>query len=434
MAVMYDLISLQTLELVALGVLFILSGFFSGSETALMSVNRVKIKHLTQEDDQKAKIVDRLLDQPDKLLTTILVGNNLVNIAASSIATALAIDLFGTKGVGIATGLVTLFILIFGEITPKSFATQNSVLASKWVSRYIEIFSYIFAPFIKILTFVTSFIIKALGGKPNQRKPFVTEEEIKKFVNVGEREGVIEADEREMINSIFDFDDTIVKEIMIPRIDMVCVEVSTPIKELVELIIDLGYSRVPVYNDTIDNIVGIVYAKDLLNFLNKDKPAEIKKIMRPAYYIPETKEIDSLLTELRKEKIHMAIILDEYGGTEGLVTIEDLLEEIVGDIQDEYDVEEKQIKVISENEILADSRVDIDEINEIMEVDLPEENYETISGFILSILGYVPEEQEEIEFENLTLVVENTIQRRISKVRIIKKDPVEAGESLAEVE
>jgi len=412
---------LQSAELIALGFLFILSGFFSGSETALMSVNRVKIKHMLQEGDSKAKTVDELLEQPDRLLTTILVGNNLVNIAASSIATALAIDLFGNKGVGIATGVVTFFILIFGEITPKSFASQNAELASKWVAKYIKMFSYVLTPFIKILTVITSFIIRAVGGTPRQKKPFVTEEEIKKFVNVGEREGVIESDEREMINSIFDFDDTIVKEIMVPRIDMVCIEINTPIEELVELIIDLGYSRVPVYNETVDNIVGIVYAKDLLNFLNQDGEMEIKKIMRPAYYVPETKEIDSLLTELRKEKIHMAIILDEYGGTEGLVTIEDLLEEIVGDIQDEYDVEERQIKVISETEILVDARVDIDEINEVLNIDLPEEDYETISGFILSTLGYVPEEGEEIEFENLTLIVKDTVQRRISKVKIIKE-------------
>ncbi|ADL12162.1 hemolysin family protein [Acetohalobium arabaticum] len=417
------------LELVMLGFLFILSGFFSGSETALMSVNRVKIRHLAQEDDSKAKIVDKLLGQPNKLLTTILVGNNLVNVAASSIATALAIEIFGTKGVGIATAGVTLFILVFGEITPKSFATQNAELASKWVAGYIRIFSYLFFPFIKVLTFVTNFIIKALGGQPQKNEPFVTEEEIKKFVTVGEKEGVIESDEKEMINSIFDFDDTLVKEIMIPRIDMVCVDIETSIDDLVELIIDLGYSRIPVYNDTVDNIVGILYAKDLLTFLNTEEPTELRKIMRPAYYVPETKEVDTLLTELRKERIHMAIVLDEYGGTAGLITIEDLLEEIVGDIQDEYDEEENLIEVISDDEILVDARIDIDEVNEVLNIHLPEEDYETVGGFILSTLGYVPETGEELEFENLKLIIEETIQRRISEVRIKTKVEEEAPES-----
>ncbi|MBM7623160.1 hemolysin family protein [Sporohalobacter salinus] len=416
------------LELVVLGSLFILSGFFSGSETALMSVNRVKVRHLAQEGDSKAELVDNLLGQPNKLLTTILVGNNLVNVAASSIATALAIEVFGAKGVGIATGGVTLFILVFGEITPKSFATQNSELASKWVAGYIQIFSYIFFPFIKVLTFVTNFIIKALGGQPQKNEPFVTEEEIKKFVTVGEKEGVIESDEKEMINSIFDFDDTLVKEIMVPRIDMVCVDIETSVDDLVEIIIDWGYSRIPVYNDTVDNIVGILYAKDLLTFLNNEGPSELRKIMRPAYYVPETKEVDTLLTELRKERIHMAIVLDEYGGTAGLITIEDLLEEIVGDIQDEYDEEENLIEVISKNEILVDAKVDIDEVNEIMDIYLPEEDYETVGGFILSTLGYVPEAGEEIEFNNLKLIIEETIQRRISEVRIKNEEDKEEEE------
>ncbi|MCK8824462.1 hemolysin family protein [Fuchsiella alkaliacetigena] len=423
----------QIFELIALGLLFILSGFFSGSETALMSVNRVKIKHLAQEGNKKAETVDKLLDNPDRLLTTILVGNNLVNVAASAIATALAIEIFGSTGIGIATGGVTLFILIFGEITPKSFATQNSELASMAVARYIEIFSMLLTPLIKILTFITSFIIRALGGEPYRKEPLVTEEEIRKFVTVGEREGVIESDEKEMINSIFDFDDTIVKEIMVPRIDIVCVEINTPINELVDIIVDKGYSRVPVYNETIDNIVGIVYAKDLLEFFNTDQAVDIKKIMRPVYYIPESKEVDTLLTELRKEKIHMAIILDEYGGTEGLVTIEDLLEEIVGDIQDEYDEEEKQVKTIKEQqEIIVDARAGIAEVNSALNVDLPAEDYDTISGFILSILGYVPEQGEEITFEGLTLIIEETIQRRISKVRIIDTGTEQAIEQIEE--
>ncbi|MGM0471617.1 MAG: hemolysin family protein [Bacillota bacterium] len=420
----------QVMDLLLLGLLFILSGFFSGSETALMSVNRVKIRHLAQEGDSKAQVVDRLLDQPNKLLTTILVGNNLVNVAASSIATALAIEIFGSKGVGIATGGVTLFILVFGEITPKSFATQNSELASKWVAKYIRIFSYLLYPFIKVLTLITNFMIRALGGRPQQSEPFVTEEEIKKFVHVGEQEGVIESDEKEMINSIFDFDDTIVKEIMMPRIDMVCVEMNTSMEDLIEIIVDFGYSRIPVYNETVDNIIGIVYAKDLLTFLGCGEETSLKKIMRPAYYVPETKEIDVLLTELRKERIHMAVVLDEYGGTAGLVTIEDLLEEIVGDIQDEYDEEENWVEVISESEIIVDARIDIDEVNDILDIDLPEEDYETVGGLVLSILGSVPQEGEVLEFENLKFIIESVIQRRISKVKIkLVESEVVKGES-----
>ncbi len=414
-------------EIASLFILLLLSGFFSGSETALMAVNKVEIRHLKQEGNSQAAVVDRLLRNPDRLLTTILVGNNLVNIAASSFATALATDIFGAKGVGIAIGGATLFVLVFGEITPKSFANKNSTKFSMKVARYIEVFYYLLAPLIKALTILTNFVTNKTSADRG-KKPFVSEEEIRRFLTVGEREGVIETDEKQMINSIFEFDDTSVKEIMVPRIHMVCVEINDALDDLIDIIINMGLSRIPVYNDTVDNIVGVVYAKDLLPLLKeKGYDVNIQRIMRPAYYIPETKKVDNLLSELRKEKIHMAIILDEYGGTAGLVTIEDLLEEIVGDIQDEYDEEEKMIKIISEDEIEVDGRVDIDEINEILDISLPEEDYETISGFVLSMLGYVPKTGEGMEFDNLDITIEKVLQRRIAKVRI-KRNPIEINQ------
>ncbi|MCK8826983.1 hemolysin family protein [Natroniella acetigena] len=413
------------IELVLLFILLILSAFFSGAETALMSVNKVEIRHLRQEGDSQAKIVDELLNRPDKLLITILIGNNLVNIAASSIATALATEAFGDKGVGIAIGAVTLFVLIFGEITPKSFANKEATLFSMKVARYIQVCYYLLAPLIKPLTILTNFMMRRNKDDSVDKNSFVNEDKIRKFLAVGEREGTIESDEKKMINSIFEFDDTLVKEIMVPRIDMVCIEINDTSEKLIDIIIDNGFSRIPVYNETIDNIVGVVYAKDLLLLLKKERfKADIKEIMRPAYYIPAIKEVDSLLSELRKEKIHMAIVLDEYGGTDGLVTIEDLLEEIVGDIQDEYDKERKLIKEIDEDEILVDGRVDIDEINELLEIDLPEEDYETISGFILSKLGYVPDEAEEIEYQNLKIIVQKIVRRRISEVRLKRLNQV----------
>ncbi|MGM0369685.1 MAG: hemolysin family protein [Bacillota bacterium] len=401
--------------------LLVLSGFFSGSETALMSVNKVEIRHLAQEGNKKAKIVDGLLRKPDNLLTTILVGNNLVNVAASAIATKVATTVFNNFGVGISTGVVTLLLLIFGEITPKSLATRKAKQFSMTVARPIEICYYLFFPLVKGLSFLVQVVNKdehSLGTKP-----FISEDKIRRFLAVGVREGVIETDERQMINSIFEFDDITVKELMVPRIDMVCVDIDDSIEELRDIVIDRGLSRIPVYNGTIDNIVGIVYAKDLLPLLKEDKSdITIQKIMRPAYYVPESKKIDNLFSELKKEKIHMAIILDEYGGTEGLVTIEDLLEEIVGDIQDEYDEEEKLIKETTDNRVIVDGRVDIDEINYELGISLPEEDYETISGFVLSMLGYVPAEGEKVEFSNLEIIVTEISQRRISKVEIQKDD------------
>jgi gliding motility-associated protein GldE len=410
------------IETVSIVVLLFLSAFFSGSEIAFMSVNKVEIRHLRQNGDPRAAIVDRLLSSPDRLLVTILVGNNLVNVAASSVATKMATEVFGSKGVGIATGAITLLLLMFGEITPKSLANTRAMKFSMVVARPIELCYYLFFPVVAILNLLTKLVN---GGDDNYRtKPFISEERIRKFLSVGEEEGVIEADEKKMINSIFEFDDTIVKEIMVPRIDMVCVEVNDSLDKLKDIVIEEGLSRIPVYNDTIDNIVGIVYAKDLLPLLQEEAPEmNIQKIMRPAYYVPETKKVDSLFTELKNKKIHMAVVLDEYGGTAGLVTIEDLLEEIVGEIHDEYDEEEKMIKKKSESEAVVDGRVDIDKLNKALDASFPEENYETISGFILSMLGYVPKAGEEIKYENLVLTVEEVVQRRISKVKIEKVEP-----------
>ncbi len=408
-------------------ILLLLSGFFSGSEIALMSVNKVEIRHLKQEGNVKAKIVDRLLDRSDRLLVTILVGNNLVNVGASAVATKIATEMFGSKGVGIATGVVTLLLLVFGEITPKSIANNKARKFSMAVARPIEICYYLFYPIVVTLNLLTQMVS---GEDENyHNKPFISEERIRRYVSVGEEEGVIESDEKRMINSIFEFDDTIVKEIMVPRIDMVCVEVNDSLDKLKDLVIEKGLSRIPVYNDTVDHIVGIVYAKDLLPLLKDNTPAmDIQKIMRPAYYVPETKKVDNLLSELKNKQIHMAVILDEYGGTAGLVTIEDLLEEIVGEIHDEYDEEEKMIKRENEEEAVVDGRVDIDKLNKVLDLSLPEENYETISGFVLSMLGYVPQAGEKIMLEDLEIIVEEVIQRRISKVRVKKLVVSEAAE------
>ena len=401
--------------LATLLVLFFLSGFFSGSETAFMSVNRVKVREQANEGDVKAMRVDRLLQDETRLLTTILIGNNLVNIAASSIATKVAIDLFGNKGVGIATGVVTFLILIFGEITPKSLGNNKSLKFSKVVSTYLLWLEKLIAPIIKLFTV----LIKVMIGEENRR-----------FVNVSEEEGVIKETESEMIQSIFDFDDTLVREIMVPRIDMVCIEKNSSINELVQLAVENGHSRIPVYEDSIDDIVGLIYVKDLLSLILKShEDLTLDDLIKPIYFIPETKPINQLLAEMKRRKEHMAIVLDEYGGTAGLITIEDLLEEIVGDIQDEYDLEPNQVEIIGENKIMVDGKIDIDEINEILpELILDREEYETISGFVLHHLGYFPDEEEKIEIEGLIIKIKQTIEHRIEKVEIITDEPVNIDE------
>ncbi len=414
-------------QVILLLILFFLSAFFSGSETAFMAASRVKIKDEVNKGDKRAELVDRLLSDEIKLLSTILIGNNLVNIAASAIATSLAIDIFGSSGVGIATGVMTFLILVFGEITPKSLGNNRSIEYARIVAPYLIWMERIFAPFVRFF----SWLIKVIIGAENvMSAAFLTEEEIRRFVNVGEKEGAIKETESEMIHSIFDFDDIMVREIMVPRTEMVCVEKTGPLNDVVELAVEHGYSRIPVYEENIDDIVGLVYVKDLLVMLLQGencqlKEYELSEFIKPIYYIPESKPINQLLNEMRRRQEHMAIVLDEYGGTSGLITIEDLLEEIVGDIRDEFDPEEREIEPLGEHELIVQGGVDIDKINEYLPQPLgDEQTYETISGYILHQLGYLPREGEEISREGLELEVMETSEHRIKKVRIVSDDPL----------
>ncbi|MFW5982104.1 MAG: hemolysin family protein [Halanaerobiaceae bacterium] len=416
----------MVLNVIIFAILIFLSAFFSGSETALMSVNKIRVKELVSKGDKKAALVNTLLKDNTKLLTTLLIGNNLVNIAASALATSLAIFYFGSNGVGIATGIVTLLVLIFGEIIPKALGSKRSVKFSRTVASYIYWLEKILFPFVAFFSLIIKFFVgQSLSSS-------LSEEEVRRFVNVSEKEGVIKEIEKKMINNIFEFDDTMVKEIMVPRIDMVCVNEEMKFTDFVSIAVEKGYSRIPVYRETIDNISGVIYVKDLLEVLldpNVVKHDDIllKDFIRPAYFIHESKRINELLAEMKKRKVHMSIILDEYGGVSGLVTIEDLLEEIVGEIQDEYDLEPKVIEFLSENEVLLDARIDIDELNEILIEPLGVDDdyeYETIGGFILYQLGYFPKKGEELKIGNLKIIIEETKRHRINKVRIVSDDLV----------
>lgn len=413
------------LQAFSLIILLCLSAFFSSAETALFSLNKVRILHMADEGNKKAQLIIKLLEDPNLVISTVLIGNNIVNIGASAIATSLAIEIWGSRGVGIATGVMTFLVLVFGEITPKTFAAQN---AEKWALTIIDItriLGIVFSPLIKLLALLTNFMLKFTGNKAKQ-DPFITEDELKLLVNVGQEEGLIAESERAMINSIFEFDDTLVKEIMTPRIDIIAADSNEPLANIVSIAIDAGHSRIPVYEETIDNIIGIIYAKDLLKIINKKfDEFETRKLMRPPYYIPETKKVRDLLAELRQAKVHMAIVIDEYGGTAGLVTIEDVIEEIVGDIQDEYDLEEESIVMLSNGSILADARASIYDINEALDIDLPDDDYETISGLVFHLLGHIPNEGEEISLGDINIKVEKTLGRRVDKVKVWKVEEEE---------
>lgn len=410
-------------QILALLFLLGLSAFFSASETAIFSVNKMKIRHMAEEGNPRAVLTRRLMEQPNRLISTILIGNNVVNIGATALATTLFISFFEESGAGIATAVMTVLVLVFGEITPKTLAAKRAEYLSLKISGTINVLGIILSPIIKILNYITSFIIKVFGGVPLEN-PLITEEELRMMVNVGQEEGFIDADEREMIDSIFEFDDTLVREVMVPRIDMVAISIGESLEDIGNLVIEVGHSRIPVYETTIDNIVGVIYAKDLLKPLIacEASSTNIGELMRPAYYVPESKRVRDLFEELRMEKIHMAIVLDEYGGTAGLVTIEDLIEEIVGDIQDEYDREEQNIVSLPDGTLLVDARTPIYEINEILELDLPDEEYDTISGLVFHSLGRLPAEGQELDIADLHIVVDKLAGRRIAKLRLSKKD------------
>lgn len=406
-----------TIKVIILLLLLILSALFSSAETAITSLNIIKVRKMKQEGDQGGELLERLLERLNKVIATILIGNNIVNIAATAIATDITVRTFKGNLVTV-TAVMTILILIFGEITPKTFATQNSEKVALALGRYIEFFTIILYPVLKILTAVTNSVVKIMGGRVISGIPFVTEEEIKTLVEVGQEEGLIENEERDMINSIFEFDDTTVREVMTPRIDMLGIDSSTSLSDALKEVVEAGYSRIPVYENTIDNIIGVLYAKDILVFSNRLDEVDLKKIMRPAYYVPESKKVNHLLKELQREKIHMAIVLDEYGGTAGLVTIEDLLEEIVGDILDEYDEDENLIQQVDDNTIIVSSRVGIDEINELLELSYPEDEFETISGYIFNMLGRVPREGDTLEFDDSIINVLKVGNRRIQQAKI----------------
>ena len=409
----------QPWEIISLIILLILSGFFSASETALMALSKIRVRHMVDEGVKGAKLVEKLTNDPNRLLGGILIGNNIVNIGASSLATIIATDLFGSAGAGIATGLMTILVLIFGEITPKSLAKQNTEKVSLFVSKPINFIINIFRPFVWIFTKISSGIIKLFGGDFDRQAPFITQEELRTMVDVSEEEGVLEEEEKEMIFNVFEFGDLQVKDVMVQRVDIVAVSTEATYDETIDVIREEQFSRIPVYNESIDDIVGVLYVRDLIVQKDLENDFDTRKYMREPYYTFEFKKITELFAEMKKTRNHMAVVLDEYGGTVGIVTIEDLVEEIVGEIDDEYDDEEhNEIEVIKEDEYVVEGSTKIDDINDLIGIKIESEEFDSIGGFIIGIVGRIPNEKEEIRYENMKFIVEEVEKNRILKVRI----------------
>ncbi len=409
---------------IILVVLILLSGIFSASETALTAFKRIKLSVVEKENIKAAELLKRWLKRPNEILTAILLGNNIVNILASSIATVLAIQIIGEdsegNAVALATLVMTFVILVFGEITPKIVAKSYSDTVSRIVILPIYYFSIILYPLIIVLMFISKTISKIFGIRIDNENLMITEDDIKSFVNVGEAEGIIEEEEKEMIHSIFEFGDTAVKEVFVPRTSMFALEGAQTIDEVWDEIVNKGFSRIPVYEERIDNIIGILYIKDLLNVVKEGQTSkEIRNFVRDAYFVPETKPLFELLDEFRKKQVHIAIALDEYGGTVGMLTIEDLLEEIVGEIKDEYDEEEDDIRKLGDYKYKVDAMIDVETLNKKLQTDIPEsENYETLGGFIQTTLGRVAEKDDILESDNIKIRILKTEKHRIDQVLI----------------
>lgn len=417
---------METSDIIQLVIVIILlsaSAFFSSAETALMTSNKLKMRNLAENGDKRAAKVLKVTENTDKMLSAILIGNNIVNLTASSISTALTLKIFGSKLVGIATGILTFLILVFGEITPKNVASKN---AENMALAYIGVISFLvtlLTPVIFIVNTVAKFVI-SIFNKNGDDNNAVTEEELRAMVEYSHEEGIIENEEKKMIVNVVDFGDTVAGDIMVPRVDMVMVDEKSSYEEILQVFREERYTRIPVYEETPDNVIGILNVKDFLLIEDKENFV-MKELLREPLYTYEYKKTSALMMDMRKTGANIVIVLDEYGITAGLITLEDMLEEIVGEIRDEFDADEDEgISKISDLEYLIDGSTNLDDINDRIGLSLSSEEYESIGGLIMEKLGRLPVEGEIINFDNITLTVKKMDHARIEKVCLKLKQPV----------
>ncbi|MSP13360.1 MAG: HlyC/CorC family transporter [Chloroflexi bacterium] len=427
----------STSELLLLIFLIALNAFFAASEIAIISVKKLRLRELVEQGNPAAKRVIRLSEESTRLLATVQIG---ITLAGFFSATTAAVNLGGplsrllsqipvpfithnslSLAQGTITALLSLVMLVLGELVPKAVALEHAENIALRVAVPIDLLSTLMRPLVLLLVFCTNRITGLLGVKQQTRMPFVTPEEIMTLVDAGEETGTIEGEEKEMIYSIFELRDTYVREVMVPRTDMLALDVETSPDEAVNVILSAGHSRIPVYEHSIDNIVGLLYAKDLLHLLrDRRELSDLRALLRKSFFVPETKNVADLFQEMQQQKIHMAIVVDEYGGTSGLATIEDLLEEIVGEIQDEYDTEEEPMQIISPTETLFDARVSVDDVNHFLGLSLRNEESDTIGGLIFNLMAKVPEEDDQVQVDGVILQVAKVEEQRIKKVRLIR--------------
>lgn len=409
-------------QIIILIILLFFSGFFSSAETSLTTVNKIRMRSLAEEGNKRAKKVIAITEDSGKMLSAILIGNNIVNLSASSITTSIAY-MFGGSAVAAATGIITLLILIFGEISPKTLATIHSEKLALMYAYPISFLMKITTPFIFVVNNLSRAVLFILRVDPNAKPDAMTESELRTIVDVSHEDGVIESEEKEMIYNVFDMGDAKAKDVMVPRVHMTFADVNSTYEELINIFREDKFTRLPVYEETTDNVIGTINMKDLLLFDNK-KEFHIRDILREAYFTYEYKSISELLIEMREASINIAIVLDEYGETAGLITLEDLLEEIVGEIRDEYDEnEEDDFKEINRFEYVVEGSTNLDDLNDELHTKLESEDYDSLGGFIIERLDRLPELNDEVTtVDGIRLVVESLDKNRVEKVHIYLPD------------
>jgi CBS domain containing-hemolysin-like protein len=421
------------LYITLLVICLVLSAFFSGSETAFISIQRFRLEHLLSTDVKGARLVARLIERPERFLSVVLLGNTLVNAGAAAIATAMAVFFWGEQGIIVATIALTVILLIFCETTPKTVAAQHSEKLALALARPVQIVSWLFTPFVIVLSWMASALTRGVGGTPVARS-IISDEEIRTMIAVGRREGTVEETEAKMLHKVFDFGDRPVYEVMVPRLEVAALPQGSMVSDFLKLYVESPMSRFPVYNENMDNVVGILSVKDVLMARARGTITDestIDDLIRPAYFTPETKLTNELFFEMRDQNYRMAVVVDEYGGTAGIVSLSRLVEEVVGEVGDELAGIEKDYEIINEYTFQVDGGMRIEEANEEMELELPEgEDYETVAGFILSLLGHIPKRNEQLRYKGLKMVITEMRGQKIEKILLTKEKQAKSERGL----
>jgi putative hemolysin len=427
------------LELSLIFLLILLNGFFSAAEISLISLRRSRVRHLVKSGNPIARRIQRLQEEPERFLATVQTGVTLIGTLAATLGGVIAIERikpvfalipidFVQKAaeplaVGVVVGLITYFTLVFGELVPKSLAIRYSETIASVTSGPVEVLSRLFHGFLRILTRSSGFVL-GLFSSPGEREPsHVSEDEVKFLIREGRKSGIFETSEEDLIHSVFRFTDTVVKEVMVPRIEITAVEAGTDMEMILRTMNKKGFSRLPVYVETIDNIIGVVYLQDLLPLHLSKEQFALEKVLRKPYIVPPNKNVSVLLKEMRERRIHLALVGDEYGGTDGLVTMEDLIEELVGDVRDEKRAELRDIEEVAANRYIVEGRTDIGKLNEKLGVTVPEDEFETVGGFVLGLFGKLPVEGDQVRYDDLQFTVLRLRKNRIARIRVLKYAP-----------